>query len=204
MKNLALFALFCAVLALCPAVHAQSTAPTPSKELILPESGILDITMPKPENTDKSGLNFVETHPILRITPDKSELLKLDRDAVSVVVGNPAHLSVLLDTPKVLVLIPRAPGATHFSVLDRNGNPIMQRHVIVASPKQDYVRIRRSCLNAAEGSNCAATSVYFCPDMCHEVNVTQLEGQGGESSDAQEAPEETPLGPSDEGSAEPN
>ncbi|PZQ46945.1 MAG: hypothetical protein DI551_04120 [Micavibrio aeruginosavorus] len=112
-----------------------------------------------------------ETHPSLKMTPDKSELVRLDRDASSVVVGNSAQITVLLDTPRLAVVIPRAAGATYFSVLDKEGNIIMQRHVIVASPKKNYVRVRRSCANAAEGSNCQATSVYFCPDMCHEVGA---------------------------------
>lgn len=113
-----------------------------------------------------------DTDPIIRLTPDKSELIPLPRDAVSVVVGNPNHLSVLLDTPRMLVLVPKAPGATSFTVLDEAGTVVMQRHALVAAPKDKYVRIRRSC--PAGSTTCRATSVYFCPDMCHEVDVTQM------------------------------
>lgn len=128
------------------------------------------------------------THPMIRLTPDKSELIKLDRAAISVVVGNPAHLSVLLDTPKMLVLVPRVPGATYFTALDETGKVIMQRHVIVASPKKNYVRIRRSCANAGDG--CRATSVYFCPDICHEIDVPQM----GSAVEGSSIPDETPAG----------
>jgi Flp pilus assembly secretin CpaC len=116
-----------------------------------------------------------DTDSMIRLTPDKSELVRLDQDAVSVVVGNPTHLSVLLDTPRLLILVPKAPGATSFSVLDGKGQVIMQRHAIVAAPKEKYVRIRRSCSGSNNSADCRQTSVYFCPDICHEVDVTQLQ-----------------------------
>ncbi len=121
-----------------------------------------------------------ETHPTLNLTPDKSELVRLDRDASSVVIGNPAHVTVLLDTPRLAVVIPRAAGATYFTVLDKDGNVIMQRHAIVASPKKNYVRVRRSCSNATGKGECQPTSVYFCPDMCHEIGPAG--GEGAEAS----------------------
>lgn len=44
----------------------------------------------------------------------------------------------------------------------------MQRHVIVASPKEKYMRIRRSCAGS-DDDTCQSTSVFYCPDMCHEI-----------------------------------
>lgn len=119
---------------------------------------------------NKTLADDAASHPPLRLTPDKSELVRLDREAASVVVGNPAHISVLIDNPKLAVVVPRQPGATYFTVLDKDGNVIMQRHVIVASPKKNYVRVRRSC-TAGTDKDCRPTSVYFCPDMCHEIEA---------------------------------
>jgi Flp pilus assembly secretin CpaC len=116
-----------------------------------------------------------ETHPPLNLMPDKSELVRLDREASSIVVGNSSHVSVLLDAPRLAVVIPRTPGATYFTVLDKDGNVIMQRHVIVAAPKKNYVRVRRSCSGENSGGNCQATSVYFCPDMCHEIGSSDTQ-----------------------------
>lgn len=115
-----------------------------------------------PESAEMS-----DTHPILRLSQDKSEMIKLDKEAASVIVGNPNHISVLLDTPDTLIVVPRANGASHFSVIGKDGTTVMQRHVIVGAAKDQYVRIRRSCNGASQG--CEPTSVYFCPDMCHEV-----------------------------------
>lgn len=156
-----------------PAAHAE--------DLIPPVTG---------QTASESGPDLATTHPMLRLTPDKSELVTLDRNAISVIVGNPAHLSVLLDTPNTLVLVPRAPGATHFTVLDATGDVVMQRHVVVAAPKKNYVRVRRSCANGGEG--CRATSVYFCPDICHEIDTPQIGSNTGTPSMPDEAPAPTP------------
>lgn len=115
------------------------------------------------------------THPPLKISPDKSEILVLDEDAGTIIVGNPAHLNVLADSATRLILVPRSLGATYFTVLDQNGGVIMQRHILIAAPQENYVRIRRSC---AGQEGCTATSVYYCPDACHSVTLP-----GAEASD---------------------
>ena len=114
-----------------------------------------------------------ETHPPVRLTPEKTEIIKLDEDANSIIIGNPAHLNVLLDNPRVLLLAARQPGATQLTVTNMAGKVIMQRHVIVSGPKEDYIRIRRSCINGRGG--CQPTTVYYCPDICHDVRL--LAGQ---------------------------
>lgn len=126
-----------------------------------------DTTLDIPTVSGSISENIDSTHPILRLTPDKSEIVRLDKEAASVIVGNPTHVSVLLDTANTLVVVPRAPGASHFTVVGKDGSVLMQRHVIVGAAKEQYVRIRRSC--GAGDTGCEPTSVYFCPDMCHEV-----------------------------------
>ena len=152
---------------------AQGNTP-PANDLMPPASSPASV----PAGSSLDG----ETHPALKLTPDKSELVRLDREAASVVVGNPSNITVMLDAPRLAVVIPRAPGATYFTVLDKDGNVIMQRHVIVASPKKNYVRVRRSCSNAPQGTDCQPTSVYFCPDMCHEVSTAAGGDDAGASS----------------------
>ncbi len=115
-------------------------------------------------------------YPLIRLTPEKLEMIELEQDAASVFVGNPAHLNVLLDTPNTLVLVPRQVGATHFKVINSTGDVIMERHVIVASPKQDFVRIRRTCaIMGGDSEQCKEYSIFFCPDMCHNVALSDNE-----------------------------
>ena len=116
-----------------------------------------------------------EEEPPLRISPDKPEIVHLDKDAVNVLVGSDETLRAVPDTNRTIILIPKKPGATFFKAIDADGKVIAQRHVIIAAPagKSKYVRIRRACVNGADG--CREYSVYYCPDMCHEVNVVQDE-----------------------------
>jgi hypothetical protein len=111
-----------------------------------------------------------ETHPMLRLTPDKPQIVHLTAPAHSVIVGNPAHLNAIMDSAKTLVLVPRDPGATYFTVIGQDGKVLMERYVIVAGPADKYIRIRRSCAAAGSGT-CVQTSVYYCPDMCYETGI---------------------------------
>jgi hypothetical protein len=139
-----------------------------------PTSALINSSGASPMDLVTAGVTDIDpetdTHPLIRLTPDKSEIIRLDRGVRSLIVGNPMHLNVLLDSTKTLVLVPREPGATHFTALDDQGQVIMQRHVIVGSPKENYIRVRRSCANAG-GGDCVETSVYYCPDMCHPVGI---------------------------------
>lgn len=185
-KALTLFTA-CLMLALVGSAYAQNTVTTqPETTQTAPEaiseskgSGV-EILPAKSLTGGELYVNDEEdTHPMLRLTPDKSELIRLDKEAGTVVVGNPAHLSVIADSAKTLVLVPQAIGATYLVIMDRQGNTLMQRHVIVGSPKEKYVRIRKSCAGAKVGT-CQATQVYYCPDMCHAIGAPTGEpGQGG-------------------------
>ncbi len=109
-----------------------------------------------------------ETHPPLRLTPDKSRILTLDKNIERVIVGNEAHLNILMDTAKRLIVVPRIPGATHFTLLGENGEIIMQRHAIVGSAQEKYVRIRETCRGA---DGCMPVRMFYCPGACHEIAI---------------------------------
>ncbi|MBL4804301.1 MAG: pilus assembly protein N-terminal domain-containing protein [Alphaproteobacteria bacterium] len=154
-----------ALLAAPQHAHAQESVEAPPQ----PTSPVVDII--PASQAEANGQVYSassHTHPPIKLTPDKSELIRLDQPAGSIIIGNPAHLSILTDTSQILVLIPRAPGATYFTILDREGNVIMQRHAIVASPKEKYIRIRNSCAGTGD-DDCQATQVFYCPDMCHSI-----------------------------------
>lgn len=112
------------------------------------------------------------THPVLRLSPNDSKLLKLNSDAGMVVVGNPEHANIIADSARTLVVIPRRPGATFFTVLSPNGEIIMRRVVIIAGPEQNYVRVKNTC-RASGDDTCISNNVYYCPDTCHEIVLSQ-------------------------------
>jgi hypothetical protein len=164
-----------------PSGNAEVEEISPNTNTPMPPPGSVDILPAKSLSTEElSSIDPEEpTHPELRLTPDKSAIVRLDAEAGTVVIGNPNHISILAENTKTLVIVPKMPGATYFTIMDATGNVIMQRHVIVASPKEKYVRVRRSCATA-ENENCQATQVYYCPDMCHEIVMTPDAKQQGD------------------------
>ncbi len=109
----------------------------------------------------------------IRLSPDRTKVLRLRENAASVVVANPAHASVILDSPKLLILMPREPGTTSFTVLNAEGKVLLERNIIVSAVQPQYVRIRRVC---GKDSNCAPSNYYYCPDGCFEVTPVANEG----------------------------
>lgn len=127
--------------------------------------------------------DLAETHPPLKLSLDKSEIIILPEDIGTVVVGNPAHFSILADSPRRLIAVPKAAGASYFTVLNKAGTVIMQRHVLVASPKERYVRVRKTCYGDSAQGGCIPTQTYYCPDMCHEISAgSDQQAQQGASS----------------------
>ncbi len=144
-------------------------------------------------NVSTSGSSPDADDGTIRLTPDKSQVVRLDRDAASVIVSNPANATVLLDTPRVLVVIPRAPGVTSFSVLDAYGDTIMERSVIVTgrSVQKRYVRVRKIC---GEDRNCIPNEVFYCPEGCYQV-TTQIPDPEAEAPDVPEFDGGSPVPP---------
>ena len=135
------------IITVSPASYAQEQS-----NLVAPAPNQVDV-IPVVSNNDAYAFESDDvTHPPLRLTPDKSTLIRLPRAAGSIIVGNPNHLNILPDSSLTLVAVPRMPGASFFTVLDKDGEVVMQRHVIVASPSKKYVRIRRTCNGDAAGS----------------------------------------------------
>ena len=134
---------------------------------------------PAPSGTTTShaaaqqGETAAKNNNIIHLTPDRTEVIRLQEDASSVVVTNPAHASVVLDTPRLLVVMPRQPGATSFFVLNQAGEKILERDVVVSTAPNQYVRIRRAC---ADGQQCPADAFYYCPDGCYEVTTVPPTG----------------------------
>lgn len=153
-----------ALFSVCSAVPTLAETPTVKTTADILPAKTLEGVRPDLEK-------HVKTDPPLQLSPERSELLRLDQDAASIIVGNSNHLNVVADSPRTIVIIPRMPGVSNFTVLDHTGNVIMQKDVIVAGPKQSYVRIRNTC--KSDDASCKTTDVYYCPDICHEVGLVR-------------------------------
>src|SRR3982750_2894302 len=94
-KAFRLLAAVSAALLLCPLTAAQAAT----------DQGILPAQAADAPEYDLQAPDE-ETHPMVRLSPDKPQIVKLDADARSIIVGNPANLNVVMDTTRSLVLIP--------------------------------------------------------------------------------------------------
>ncbi len=105
----------------------------------------------------------------IAVSPDKPEIVKLDADAASIIIGSPKYASVTLDNPRTMLIIPRAEGATSLTVLNADGDIILEKSIIVGGPKDKYVRIRRAC--PANLSGCVSSQTFYCPDGCSDISL---------------------------------
>lgn len=157
-------------LALCLAVPALAHAQQESR-------GFADMIPPLVGAGAGSEIAVAEG-PDIRLTPDRSQILRLPREIGSIVVGNPATVGVFIDSPQSVVLVPKTPGATHLTLLDKTGGTLLERHVVVAAPEAEYLRIRSTCMGM-KGDACKPTKFYYCPEgsMCHDVPIAADSGK---------------------------
>lgn len=126
----------------------------------------------------------LEQKQAIRITPTDSKVIKLEQAASSVIVSNPRYAAVVLDTPKVLIISPLQVGASDVTVLNADGDIVWQETVIVTNQTGDYIRVERLCDVAAATSGqdgaaaCVEESVYFCPDICYQVDTNTATDNG--------------------------
>lgn len=168
----------CVMAAFCSPVWAGDVLPLPQsvhdlrpfvRQETLPPAASVSVGIP----TNRVGPVAERSKDVLRLAPGKSQNIELSRDAASVIVANPAHASIFLDNPRLVVVLPRAPGATGFTVLDREGKTILSQQIVVDSADDGaYVRVTRVCSAASASGmsgDCVPLTTYYCPDNCVPV-----------------------------------
>ncbi|MEZ0226302.1 MAG: hypothetical protein ACAH83_17230 [Alphaproteobacteria bacterium] len=111
-----------------------------------------------------------DTHPIIRITPAKPWLLRLEGEAADISVdNNSAGLRVVRYDRKSVALLSKGTGAAHITVKDANGGILMSRGVLIPKSGQKYVRIATGCDG---GKTCTAPArLFYCPNLCYETTL---------------------------------
>ena len=138
------------------------------------------------------------SQPALSATPDvvvemdQATMLRLERAAAEVVVGNPSIADVSIQNSKVLVLTGKSFGETNLIVLDAQGKVIVNRRVVVAEPLSGYVTVyhgtNRETLHCAP--NCETPLVigdepsYF-EGLAKEIRTKQAIGQSSAEGEKQ-------------------
>jgi hypothetical protein len=162
-----------AIIGMAPGVSAQSDQPIAD---IITKDDLIKLERQDDDPINHSLSRRADT---IYLTPKESKIIDLDQSVGSVVVANPAHASVFLDTPQKIVILPREPGATEFTLLNQGGDEIFTRTIVVTERDTPLVRVRRIC----SGDDCDGDIVYYCPDICHAVAPSggDIEEGGGMS-----------------------
>lgn len=153
--------------------------------------------LPEPNSMPALPSNALDENAPINLTPDGPAVVKLDEDAASVIVGNPAHATALLENPRLLMLMPGMPGATKVMALNRQGKAILNRHVFVGAGKSGFKRISRVC-STSDSGNCAPVSMYYCPDKCYETTINETSATIGATGDISNPVTDSPENPSEE------
>ncbi len=187
LKTFAIVCLAAAAGFLVTSAYADGSA-EPVKQSTAPRSMDKMMTTPITSSSSERAVTEAEAEPI-RIALDSSKIIHLEQDAASVIVNNPRNIGVALDNPRLLVLMPKQPGTTFFTILDASGKTILERRVIVTGTQKKYIRVRRMC--GTGNDSCVPSSYYYCPDGCYEVNpVAPAEGVGNVPEIQGTAPQE--------------
>lgn len=72
---------------------------------------------------------------------DQASLVKLDRPAAEIVVGNPSIADVSVQSGKVLIITGKSFGETNLIVIDADGKMITHRRLIVQEPRTGFVTV---------------------------------------------------------------
>lgn len=109
----------------------------------------------------------------LEVSPDAPLIVNLREDAKTVILGNPNHATVSLETARMLLITAGMPGMTGLTVLGNNGNVIMNEKIIVNGAAEGYVRVQNACINA--DGDCQPVRMYYCEEgsACHNVIVAE-------------------------------
>ena len=72
---------------------------------------------------------------------DEATLVRLDRPASEIVVGNPSIADVSVQSGRVLVVTGKSFGETNLIVMDADGKVVLNRRLIVQEPRIGFVTL---------------------------------------------------------------
>jgi Pilus formation protein N terminal region len=90
---------------------------------------------------------------VVQVLVDQATLVRLDRPAAEIVVGNPSIADVSVQSGKVLVVTGKSFGETNLIVMDVDGKVVANRQLIVQEPRTGFVTMYRG--GARQTLHCA-------------------------------------------------
>jgi len=100
-----------------------------------------------------TGQSALAESNVVPVLVDQATLVRLDRPAAEIVVGNPSIADVSVQSGKVLVVTGKSFGETNLIVMDADGKVVVNRQLIVQEPRTGFVTMYRG--GARQTLHCA-------------------------------------------------
>ena len=97
-----------------------------------------------------------ETKDAVIVTVDRAKIFRVARPASTVIIGNPAIADATVEDERTLVLTGRSFGVTNIIILDKKGDLIVDKTLVVRGHETNTVRIYRR----------ASRETYACAPVC--------------------------------------
>lgn len=78
---------------------------------------------------------------MFRVAIDHARLIRLDRDAAQIIIGNPAFADVAAQNARLLIVTGKSYGTTNLIVLDTDGKDIFSTHISVLAEPESVVTL---------------------------------------------------------------
>jgi hypothetical protein len=103
--------------------------------------------------TASASQSAVAASKVVQVLVDQATIVRLDRPASEIVVGNPSIADVAVQSSKVLVVTGKSFGETNLIVMDADGKVVANRQLIVQEPRTGFVTMYRG--GARQTLHCA-------------------------------------------------
>ena len=135
-------------------------------------AGAPDVSLASEQETDGS-------HEALNVIVDRAKVLRIDKDADTVIVGNPAIVDATVQDSRTIILTGRSYGVTNLIVLDDAGNPVVDETVVVQNHETNTVRIYRRAVRETLACSpvCESTLTIGDDNGVFTANMSQIQGR---------------------------
>lgn len=116
-----------------------------------------------------AALTFTPAHtdPSIKVLMNQAKIVRLERAADTVIVGNPEIADATVQDERTIVLTGKGFGVTNLIILDRNGNQIVDNKVFVARTSDKTMRVYHN----------ANVQTFFCSPTCEGAYKSAAEQQ---------------------------
>jgi len=128
----------------------------------------------------------------IEVLIDQVTMLRLERPAAEIVVGNPSIADISIQSAQVLVLTGKSFGETNLIVLDAKGQVIINRRLVVEEPSAGYVTVYHGtsrttlhCTPNCETPLVIGDSPSYFDGLSKEIRMKQAIGQASAEGENQ-------------------